>query len=123
MVTEDFEIYSKDGVVYIGVNLTRATILEANQLKAIIDEQIIIGVRYIVVDISSCEFIDSAFIGALVVELKRMNEKGGKLELIEPIMLDKNLFHITNTMRVFDTHKSREEAAEKIQKTKLAVVW
>ena len=117
---EDFEQLTVKGVRFIIVNLSRATLQEAKILKSIIEEDIIIGVRKLVIDISQCEFIDSTFIGSLVVEQKRMKEKGGKVMLIYPLKLDENLFHATNTLRIFEIYQTREEAIESTEEFKLS---
>ncbi len=109
---EDFELLTVKGVRFVVVNLSRATINEAQILKSVIEEAIIIGVRKLFIDISQCEFIDSTFIGSLVVEQERMKDKGGKIMLIYPVKLDENLFHVTNTLRIFEIYQTREEAIE-----------
>jgi len=109
---EDFEQLTVKGVRSIIVNLTRATINEAKILKSIIEEDITIGIRKLVVD--------SSFIGSLVVGLKRMKEKGGKIMLIEPVKLDENLFDVTNTLRIFEIYQTREEAIESTKDFKLS---
>ena len=117
---EDFEQLTVKGVRFIIVNLTRATINEAKILRSIIEENITIGIRKLAIDISQCEFIDSSFIGTLVVGLKRMKEKGGKIMLIEPVKLDENLFDVTNTLRIFEIYQTREEAIESTKDFKLS---
>ena len=119
-MSEDFELLTIKGVRIVVVNLTRATINEAKILKTIIEEQIIIGARKLVIDISHCEFIDSSFIGTLVVEQKRMKEKGGKIMLIEPVKLDKDLFLVTNTLRIFEIYQTREDAIKSTKEFKLS---
>ncbi|NNG27490.1 MAG: STAS domain-containing protein [Ignavibacteriaceae bacterium] len=116
---EDFELVIVKGVRTVVVNLTRATIKEAKILKSIIEGQIIIGIRKLAIDISQCEFIDSSFIGSLVIGQKRMEENGGKIMLINPVNLDKDLFHVTNTLRIFEIYQTREEAVESTSETKL----
>ena len=117
---EDFELLTVKGVRIVVVNLSRATLQEAKMLKSIIEEEIIIGVRKLAIDISQCEFIDSTFIGSLVVEQKRMKEKGGKIMLIYPVKLDENLFHVTNTLRIFEIYQTREKAIESTAEFKLS---
>ena len=119
-MSEDFELLTVKGVRIVVVNLTRATINEAKILKSIIEEQIIIGIRKLFVDISQCEFIDSSFIGSLVVAQKMMKEKGGKIMLIDSVKLDENLFHVTNTIKMFEIYRTREEAVESTSETKPA---
>jgi len=119
-MSDDFELLTMKGVRFISVNLSRATINEAKILKSIIEEEIIIGVRKLAVDISQCEFIDSTFIGSLVIGQKKMKEKGGKIMLIDPAKLDKDLFHITHTLGIFEIYQSREEAIESTEDFKLS---
>ena len=95
-MTEEFELSTVNGARFIIINLSRAALREAIILKSIIEEEINLGAKKLVLDISQCEFIDSSFIGSLVVEQKRMKEKGGEIMLIEPVKLDEDLFHITN---------------------------
>jgi len=117
---EDFELVIVKGVRTVVVNLTRATLKESKILKSIIEGQMIIGIRKLVIDISQCEFIDSSFIGSLVVAQKKMEEKGGKIMLINPVKLDRDLFHVTNTLRIFKIYQTREEAVESTSETKPA---
>ena len=107
-----FKLLTVNGVRFIILNLSRATLQEAITLKSIIEEEINLGEKKLVIDISQCEFIDSSFIGSLVVEQKRMEEKGGKLILTEALKLDKDLFHIANTLRIFEINQTIEEAKE-----------
>jgi anti-anti-sigma factor len=109
-MSEDFELLIVKGVRVVVVNLTRATLNESKILKSILEEQIIIGVRKLFVDISQCEFIDSSFIGSLVIGQKRMKDKGGKLMLIHPGNPEENLFYVTNTLGIFEIYQTREEA-------------
>ncbi len=78
-MSKEFELLTVKGVRTVVVNLTSASINESKKLKSIIEEQIIFGVKMLAIDISQCEFIDSAFIGSLVVGQKMMKEKGGKI--------------------------------------------
>jgi anti-anti-sigma factor len=109
---EDFSKENVYDVTVINVNLTRATLKEAQELKKIIDEEITIQHKKLLVDISQCEFIDSTFLGAIVYEHKRMLEKGGSLNIVEPVALNENLFHMTRILEKLNLHKSREEAIE-----------
>jgi anti-anti-sigma factor len=68
------------------------------------------GYRKIVVDLSQCEFIDSTFLGALVVSLKRVTALGGDLRLVGFQPGVHLMIQQTNMYRVFDTFTTREEA-------------
>ena len=111
-MSEEFELLTVKGVRFIILNLSRATLQEAIMLRSIIEEEINLGKKKLVIDISQCEFIDSSFIGSLVVEQKRMKEKGGQIMLIEPVKLDEDLFHVINTLRLFEINQKREKVIE-----------
>ena len=73
----------KHGIVLVEVvNLTRATMKEAEEFKQIIRQDIESGWRKIIVDLSDCEFIDSTFLGVLVISLKRITGLGGDIRLV-----------------------------------------
>ncbi len=71
---EDF-----DDVVVEVVDLPRATLNEAEEFKLRLREDIDNGHKNIVADLSACEFIDSTFLGTLVITLKNVTSMGGDL--------------------------------------------
>jgi len=76
---EDFEKKIEKDVVIEVVNLSRATWKEAIQFKAILEEDVEKKFRKLVVDISQCEFLDSTFLGTLVLAKKSINKIGGEI--------------------------------------------
>lgn len=66
----------KDIVVY-KLNFTRATIKEAQQFRDIVVEDIKSRKLKIIVDLSECDYIDSTFLGALVIIVKKAAEASG----------------------------------------------
>ena len=109
-VMEDFEKKIQKDVVIEVVNLTRATLKEANQFKKILQEDIEKKFKKIVIDISQCEFLDSTFLGTLVLAKKSMNRIGGELKIVEPSSVFRVLLEKTSTLQVFETYKSLDEA-------------
>jgi anti-anti-sigma factor len=69
------------GIVIEKVNLVRATLNEAFELKDNLTED---GLDYnkIIVDLSGCDYIDSTFFGALVYSYKKIKENDGRLILV-----------------------------------------
>jgi len=106
---EDFEKKIENDVVIEVVNLSRATWKEANEFKKILEEDVEKKFRRLVVDISQCEFMDSTFLGALVMG-KRLINIGGDLKIVEPDSVFKVLREKTSTLNVFETYKTVEEA-------------
>lgn len=99
-----------DDVLVEIVNLERATLKEAEQFKQALIEDIKDGYKNLVIDLNSCEFIDSTFLGALVVSLKKATSLGGDLKLVGFQPAVNSMFELTRLHRVFETFRTREEA-------------
>ena len=98
------------GFLIASIHLKKATILEALDFKSEIDEEIQQGQHNILVDLSECEFLDSTFIGVLVVTWKKLKSKGGKLKLVKPGYFAKSVFYLSGTIEIFETYESVQEA-------------
>ncbi len=109
---EDFEKKICADVIVEIVNLTRATRKEAAELKRIIDEDILLKYRRIVVDISKCEFMDTTFLGVLVVSQKKIKQLGGEIKLVEPFNTMQEMLELTGTLKLFDSHSTQREAID-----------
>jgi anti-anti-sigma factor len=102
----------KEDVIVLTVNLNRATLVEAEEFKDILINDIQRGFKKIVVDLSLCEFIDSTFLGSLVVSLKKLTGLGGDLRLVGFQPAVHSMFELTRMYRVFESFKSPAEAVE-----------
>ena len=109
-IMEDFEKKIEKDVIIEVVNLSRATWKEANQFKKILEEDVEKKFRKLVVDISQCEFLDSTFLGTLVLAKRSINRIGGELKIVEPASVFKVLLEKTSTLQIFETYKSLDEA-------------
>ena len=107
---ENFEKIFIDDLIVIGVNVTRSTILEAKEFREIIEEKINSGHNRVVIDLSKCEIIDSTFFGVVILALQKITDLRGKLKVVEPVNPKEDIFTITNTLRLFDLYKTREDA-------------
>lgn len=101
-----------EDVIVISVKLKRATLVEAEEFKQALIDDIQRGFKKIVVDLSNCEFIDSTFLGSLVVSLKKLTGLGGDLRLVGFQPAVHSMFELTRMYRVFESFKSTEEAVE-----------
>ena len=99
-------------VIVISVNLKRATLVEAEEFKEVLIADIQRGFKKIVVDLSNCEFIDSTFLGSLVVSLKKLTGLGGDLRLVGFQPAVHSMFELTRMYRVFESFKSTQEAIQ-----------
>ena len=114
-VMEDFEKLLSNDIVIEIVNLSRATYREASQLKKRLDELIQNKQKKIVVDISQCEFIDSTFLGVLVLSLKSSAKIGGDVRLVKPHEVVKTLMEKAGTLNVFNLYESKDEAIKSFE--------
>lgn len=108
----DFNKEKYNDVIVEVVNLKRATLKEAEEFKLTLLHDIEEGAKKIVVDISECEFIDSTFLGALVVSLKKVTSLGGDLRLVGFQPSVHSMFELTRMYRVFESYKTKEEAVK-----------
>ena len=92
------------------VDLTRATLNEADEFKLRLTENIENGYKKIIVDLTVCEFIDSTFLGALVISLKKVTSIGGDLRLVGFQPAVHSMFELTRMHRVFETFNTKEDA-------------
>jgi len=94
------------------VDLDRATLLDAEEFKKILFQDIQTGWKKIIVDLTECEFIDSTFLGAIVISLKKITELGGKLRLVGIQPKVQTLFQLTKMNRIFEIFENREDALQ-----------
>ena len=106
---EDFEKQMSGDVLIEKVNLLRATIVEVSIIKKRLFEYIHLSKKKIIVDISKCNFIDSTFLGAMVVSLKRTRKTGGDIKMVITSPFAKTL-NISGFLRIFENYSSVEDA-------------
>ncbi|MEJ2615647.1 MAG: STAS domain-containing protein [Ignavibacteriaceae bacterium] len=104
------EIY--DDVVVEIIELTRATLQEAQEFKNILSEDINKNYLKFVVDLKECEFIDSTFLSTLVTTLKSLLSKGGNIKLSSVNSEVQSLLELTGTNHIFEIFKTRSKAVK-----------
>lgn len=109
---EDFQRELVNDVVIEKVNISRATFKEAQQFKDRVVFDIAANNYKIIIDLSNCDYIDSTFLGVLVVVLKKMAEKGGEIKYIIPQPSALYLFKITGLYSVLNLYRNIEEAMQ-----------
>jgi len=109
---EYFEQNFLDDVLTITVNLTRASANESVELKKLLNEQMVLGNKNIIVDLSPSSSLDSTFIGVLVIIHKELITKGGELKIVEPLEPAKELLHLTGVAKIFNTYDTADEAVK-----------
>ncbi len=112
---EAFEKISIDDVFVIVVHLISPSLIDANEFKEIINEQISFSHTRLVIDLSKCVHIDSTFFGTIIMALRMMKGKGYKLKVVEPANPREDIFAIINPLGLFDLYKTREEAIKSFE--------
>ena len=109
---ETFQKEYRGNVVVITVNLVSATLNDTNEFKAFMDELILLTECDVVVDLASCDHLDSTFIGALVMNYKKLKEKNRFMVLVEPNDQTKVFLTMNSLSRIFPLYPSVEVAVE-----------
>lgn len=111
---EKFQRQVANGFIIERVNLAQATITEAGRFKKHLETDISLGYNIIIIDLSNCEILDSAFIGVMVVTLKQLMRLGGSIKIIKPGMFSKSLLNLTGTIEIFELYESLDSAISSI---------
>ena len=101
-------------IIIVTVNLTRVTLNEVTEFLRIFDEETITNCKKFVLDLSKCEFIDSTFLGAILVEHRKIVKKSGTINIIEPQFLTTDLLSISKTLEHLNLFKDRKKALEEL---------
>jgi len=108
----------QNDILIIGVDIPRTSIYLANDFKDIIFGAIENGEKYIIVDFSKCEFVDSTFLGVLVVSYKKLIPIGGNIHLVVSnpnILANLDMTRMTKIFKVFPTIEDANNAFLKIK--------
>jgi len=100
----------KKGIILFRVNLIRATLKEAEEFKNMLKKDIDSCKNILVIDLSFCEFIDSTFLGTIVISLKKVTAIGGDIKLVGFRPAVRSMFELTRISKVFETFESTDEA-------------
>ena len=83
------------------------------QLKQDISDILAAGVKYLVLNLSKVEYLDSTGLGVLIGTLKKLRESGGNMIIVGPAMRIMRIFEITGLYKIFAIYATEEEAASK----------
>lgn len=115
MINTDIEEFSKEvlgDILIQTVNFSRATFKEAQEFRDLLVSDILQNNLKIIIDLSRCEYIDSTFLGALVVVLKKITERGGEIKYVVPRPEALYLFKLTGLYGVLNLYHSRQDAID-----------
>lgn len=109
---ENFSINYKKDIVIVKVDLPAATMRDAQFLWEIVASDSVFDKEKIIIDLSTCSFIDSTFIGMIVKIFKRVSEKHSVMKLVFPQITDIESFRVTGIAKILECFKSLDNAIE-----------
>lgn len=80
------------------------------QFKKHLELDLELGYKNIIIDLSICNSLDSAFIGVLVVTLKQLLRLGGSIKIVKPGLFSKSMLNLTGTIEIFELYESLDSA-------------
>jgi anti-sigma B factor antagonist len=73
------------------------------------------GVVNFVIDMSGCDFLDSAGLGTLIATLKRITERGGDMKIAALQKKPRMVFEITRAYKIFEIFDTVDDAVQSYQ--------
>ena len=110
-----FTLQSHDGILIIKVEEKRATVEIAGNFKEQVLNRIEKEEPKIIVDLSTCDFVDSSFLGALVAILKRATLRNGDVKIVGVQPAVKDIFELTRLVKIFEIYDSLEAAIQSFE--------
>ncbi len=108
-----------DSIRIITVNLERPSFLEAADFQEMLDEELAGGYKKFVVDLGACSYIDSVFLGAIIVSLRKLVALDGDIKLVKPSLSETNL-NLLHSLRIFNIYDTKKDALNSFNKVFVA---
>jgi anti-anti-sigma factor len=106
----NFEKEIKEDIIIEKINLIRATYKEAEEFRIFVQNDIEAGWQKIIIDMQSCEFMDSSFLGVLINSMKQVEKQNGSLKLASVHDDAQAILDITRISDIFKIYSNKEEA-------------
>jgi anti-sigma B factor antagonist len=110
----DFTTEVIDNVFIVTINFHKATMENAGILDKLLSNEIDKGRNKLIIELHQVEFVDSTFLGALVINLKKLVAVNGKLILVGLKPSVCSVILQTNLSRTFEIFSSTKEALKNI---------
>lgn len=66
----------------------------------------------IIIDLSTCDLIDTLFIGVIVKIFRKVSENGGQMKLVFPQVTSIESFRVVGITKLLDCYRTQEETIE-----------
>lgn len=116
---ESVERKIENYAVVLNVNLIKATLREAAEFKNYFEEAINTTDKDIIVNLSTCEYLDSTFLGILVKSFKRLKTQNRTIAIIEPVNQSSIYLTLNSIGKIFPIYSSVKIALDDIENKRL----
>lgn len=113
-ILSDFTTEKINDVFIVTIDLVQATIEQAGELNKLLSNTIEKGWQKIIIEMKEVDYMDSTFLGALIINLKKITSKGGKFILVGLKPSVKTMVNQANLDKIFNILTSRDEALNNI---------
>ena len=109
---DDFNLSVIEEILVVSVNLDRATYRDAQSFWEFMEIHQLFDQDKIIVDLTFCGDVDSAFIGMIVRIFRKVDEKLGRFELVFPQLNSVESFGVSGITKVLDCYETVKEALD-----------
>lgn len=105
-------VKKENEIAFVAINAEKATLVDAPEFRDTLLGLIENDTRKIVVDFEGVDFVDSTFLSALVIGLKKITERKGDIKvanLENPVRI---MFELTRLYKVFEVFDNKLDAVE-----------
>ena len=82
----------------------------ADYFKEQIEDKLSSKINNLILDLSEIKFIDSSGLGAILAKYKQLNNRGGKLAIVNPTPQVKRIFELSGILKIINIYSSEQEA-------------
>ena len=109
---ENFSLKLVDHIAIIKIELVSATLRDSQGLWDMMDIDSIFDKNKIIIDLSSCSFVDSTFIGMIVKIFRQVKERNGVLKIVFPQLSELESFRVMGITKIIECFRTQANAVE-----------
>jgi anti-anti-sigma factor len=110
-----YKILTDIDAIIVKINMERAVIENSESFREIMKTILVMTHKHYILDLTSALFMDSTFLGSLVMTLKQIHSKGSRLSVILDLEKIKILAPFEQLKRMLNTYNSCEEALSNLK--------
>lgn len=99
-----------DNVSIILADIKRATVVDAEDFKNIVQFELNRRSTKFIFDLKTCDFIDSTFLAAIVTSYKSIVKNDGQLKIVGFKPAVRSMFELTSLSKIFDIYDNEQKA-------------